>query len=68
MSEYPKALEYFEKSLKIKQKLLGEEYLATAASYNNMGIVYRSMSEYPKALEYFEKTIKIQQKLLGEEH
>ncbi len=37
MSDYKKALEYYEKSLKIKLKLLGEEHVSTATTYNNMG-------------------------------
>ncbi len=40
MSKYTKALEYYEKSLKIRLKLLGEEHVDTAANYNNIGFVY----------------------------
>jgi hypothetical protein len=40
MSEYPKALEYFKKSLKIKLKLLDEEHVDIAGSYNNLGNIY----------------------------
>jgi hypothetical protein len=39
MNEYTKALEYCEKSLNIRRKLLGEEHVDTATSYNNMGLI-----------------------------
>ncbi len=59
MSDYTKSLEYYEKDLKITLKLLGEEHVDTATSYNNMGNVYKNMSDYTKALEYYEKSLKI---------
>ncbi len=40
MGKYPKALEYFEKSFKIRQKLLVEKHVDTADSYNKMGNDY----------------------------
>jgi hypothetical protein len=43
--DYRKALEYHEKSLKIRLKLLGEEHEHTAVSYNNIGNLYAMMSE-----------------------
>jgi hypothetical protein len=39
MSNYPLALEYFEKSLKIRCNRLGEEHEDTAASFNSMGLI-----------------------------
>lgn len=53
MGNYPKALEFYEKSLKIRVKLLGEKHLNTATSYNNMGSVYQNMNKYTEALEYY---------------
>jgi tetratricopeptide (TPR) repeat protein len=67
MNENPKALEYHEKSLKIRQKILGEEHIDTAKSYLNIGSVYESMSEHLRAIEYYEKSLKIKKKLLGED-
>ena len=39
MGDYKKALEYFELSLNIRKKILGEEHLDTATSYNNIGLI-----------------------------
>jgi hypothetical protein len=44
MNKYPKALEFSEKSLKIRLKLLGEDHLDTATTYNNLGLIYIEMS------------------------
>ena len=38
-----KALEYHELSLNIRKKILGEEHPDTAASYNNIGLIYYNM-------------------------
>ncbi len=66
MGIYAKALEYFENSLKISLRLLGEDYFLTASCYNNIGIVYTQMNKNQKALEYFLKFLKILLKLKGE--
>ncbi len=52
MNNYKKSLKYHEKYLKIEIKLVGEEHLNVAASYNSMGLVYKSMGNYTKALKY----------------
>lgn len=37
MTNYPKAIYYYEKSLRISNELLGEENVQTATIYNNLG-------------------------------
>ena len=64
--EYEKALEYYEKSLKIRLSILGENHPSMARSYNNIGIVYISQGEYERALEYIEKSLKIRLSIFGE--
>ena len=65
---YEKALEYYEKSLVIKEKMLGKEHPSTATTYNNLAIVYEDQGNYEKALEYYEKALVIREKVLGKEH
>ncbi|HTB07065.1 MAG TPA: tetratricopeptide repeat protein [Bacteroidia bacterium] len=50
---YPQALAYDNKALKLKQALNDKKGIADA--YNNIGIVYEEQSNYPIALEYFFK-------------
>jgi hypothetical protein len=40
LEKYEKALEYHEKSLKIRRKIFGEDREETANSYNSIGLVY----------------------------
>ena len=56
-SNYPKALEYYHKALKIYEEI-GDE-LGIANNLLNIGIIYYSQSNYPKALEYYHKALKI---------
>jgi tetratricopeptide (TPR) repeat protein len=60
--EYAEAIEFYEKSIKIKQKIVSPTDPNLTASYNNIGGVYDNMGEYSKALSYYEKAIEIYQK------
>ena len=65
---YDQALEYYQKALDIKLKLLGKGHPAVASNYNNMGNVYANKGSYDQALEYFQKAININLKIFGEAH
>lgn len=60
-SEYPKALEFYFKSLKINEEMGNKSRVANM--YNNIGIVYKEQSDYKKALKYYEKSLAIQKEL-----
>jgi TPR repeat protein len=66
-SDYPKALEYFHKALKIIEKLRGNK-IWLANNLGNMGIIYANQSDYPKALKYFHKVLKIYEELGDEKN
>jgi len=68
LGEYDKAIEYYEKDLKITLATLGENHPSTATSYNNIGSVWKSKGKYDKAIEYLEKALKISINTLGEGH
>ncbi|CAF4817809.1 unnamed protein product, partial [Rotaria socialis] len=63
-----KALEYYEKSLKIREKALPPTHPDLATSYNNIGQLYEGMEEYSKALPLLEKALSIKQKSLPSTH
>ncbi|MCP4523641.1 MAG: tetratricopeptide repeat protein, partial [Candidatus Gracilibacteria bacterium] len=67
-AQYDKALDNYEKALKIKLKTLGENNPYTATSYNNIGAVYQSKAQYDKALENYEKALIILKNTLGVNH
>ncbi len=54
---YPKALEYYFKSLKIKEGIGDKSGIAITLS--KIGIVYSKQGDYPKTLEYYFKSLKI---------
>ena len=66
--DYPKSLEYYEKSLAIRLSILGENHPDVATSYNKIGLVYANQGDYPKALEYHEKSLAIRLSIFGENH
>ena len=59
--QYPKALEYYEKSLAITQKI--GDVKQEGVTLNNIAGVYDSWGQYPKALEYYEKGLAIQKRI-----
>jgi hypothetical protein len=65
---YTEAIEFYEKSLIINQKILSPTDLNLTSSYNNIGGVYYNMGEYSKALSYYEKALEIRQKTLPPNH
>ena len=68
MGDHKRAIEYYELSLKIMKKILGEEHPDTASSYNNIGNTYHKIGDYKRAIEYHELSLMIRKKILGEEH
>ncbi|MDC1068683.1 tetratricopeptide repeat protein, partial [Candidatus Kapabacteria bacterium] len=60
-SNYPKALEYSEKSLKLYEELGNKTGMAR--NLGNIGIIYMRQFDYPKALEYYPKALEINEEL-----
>ncbi len=68
LSNFDKALEYYEKSLAIRLKVHGDQHPSTGTSYDNLGSVWDYKGEYDKAIEYFEKSLAIRLKVHGDQH
>ena len=65
---YSEAKEYYEKALIIRKEIYGQKHGDVAASYNNLGIVYRDLGQYSEAKEYFEKALIIRKEIYGDQH
>ena len=52
-NDYPKAIEYYELSLALNEKLNNENGLAMI--HNNLGMLYADVREYEKSITYFQK-------------
>ena len=66
--DYDRAMEYYQKALKITLKKLGPEHPKVAIGYNNIGSTYKHKGDYDRAMEYYQKALKITLKKLGPEH
>ncbi len=59
VAQYQEALKRNFKALTLAQRKHGENHLATATSYNNIGLVYYSLGLYDKALEFYQRALNI---------
>jgi tetratricopeptide (TPR) repeat protein len=66
--DYQKPIEYYEKALETRKKILFSNHPYFITSYNNIGRVYDKTGEYSKALSFYEKALKIQRKTLSSNH
>lgn len=67
-SKFNKAIEIYQRQITISEAIYGIEHPKTAASYNNIGDVYRMLNNNQKALEYLSKALVIDEKTYGAEH
>ena len=66
---YEQAEQYYEKSLNIRIKNLGEDHIDTASSYNNLAIFLEKIAhKYDKAEEYYLKGLEISIRVYGKQH
>jgi len=56
-SDYPNALNYYQRSLKISEEIGDKSGMADAIG--NIGVIYAGQDDYPKALDYFQRGLKI---------
>ena len=61
-----KATEFYEKSLELKEAMLGRLNGFVAASYHNLGLVYLQQGRYEKAIDYVNYGIDIFVEIQGE--
>ena len=60
--EYDKALEYYEKCLKIKLKTLGDEHPDVASTYFYIGTINKNLNNFVLAIENYQKGFSIHKK------
>ena len=65
---YDQAMDYCQKALDIRLKILGEVHPDVANSYQSIGGIYHSKRDYNQALNYHHKAAKIRLEALGEPH
>jgi len=66
--DYLAALKWYNKALRIREKVLGTEHPATATTYNNIAVVYKAQGDYATALQWYKKACRVLRKVLGDQH
>ncbi|MCX7926975.1 MAG: tetratricopeptide repeat protein, partial [Candidatus Omnitrophica bacterium] len=59
--DYPRALEYYFKSLRINEKVGNKQ--GEAVNLSNIGLVYSNLSEYSLALKYYLQSLRLNEEL-----
>jgi tetratricopeptide (TPR) repeat protein len=62
---YDKALEYFERSLKIREDMADK--MGITESLNNIGLIYNTMGDITKALDYYGRSLKLKERIADKE-
>jgi CHAT domain-containing protein/tetratricopeptide (TPR) repeat protein len=62
------ARRYYEQSLAIFKKVLGDNHPHTATGLNNLGLLLHSQGDYAAALSHYERALAILKKVVGENH
>lgn len=57
LSQFPTALDYFQKSLRISEEI--DDKYSVASSFVNIGKIYNLIDDYAKALDYQKKALKM---------
>ncbi len=68
IGEYKRAEEWCQKSLWIREKVLGKDHPVTASSYNNLAGLYYEQRKYKEAENLYGKALRIWEEILGEDH
>ena len=64
LSDYSKALEYYQQALAMQQALHeGENHAQVAQVLTDVGDAYKGLGQQEQALEYYQKAIQMQQAL-----
>ena len=62
------ALEHFEKSLELKEKIKGYNHIECIYSLNNIGLVFLKIGNIDESLTFYRRALKIAKDRLGTEH
>ena len=60
-SDYPKALNHFQRGLKLLEEIGDRKGIASALM--NIGNIYMYQGDYPKALDYYQRSLKIYEEI-----
>jgi serine/threonine protein kinase/tetratricopeptide (TPR) repeat protein len=68
MRRYPDAVRVHERSLAMKEKVLGKRHFFVAQSLNNLANAYLALDRFDQAAEYHRRALELKQAVLEEGH
>ena len=68
LGDYHRQLEFCQKALTIRKKVLPPDHPDLANSYNNVGLAWGNLRDYHKELEFLQKALGIRKKVLPSDH
>jgi tetratricopeptide (TPR) repeat protein len=66
--DFPQAIQFAERVVNIRRRLLGNDHCDTATSLNNLALLYESRGDYAKAEPLHRQALEIYKKVLGDQH
>lgn len=67
-NKYKEAANLLNDALTIREKTLGENHPAVAATLNNLAVLYGKRGKYKEAEPLCKRALEIREKVLGKEH
>ena len=68
MGNYGKALEYYQKDLRIREEMLSPDHPDTAMTYNNIGTLAFNNGDYRTSVNHLFKVFRVYESVFGENH
>ena len=59
--EYPQALDFYQRSLKIREEIGDRD--GVAKSLHQIGMLHQDQGEYPQALNFYQRSLKIKEEI-----
>ena len=66
--KFPDAIPLAQRSLELKEKVLGPDHPIVATSLNNLAALYQATGQYAQAEPLYQRTLAISEKALGPDH
>ena len=66
--QYDRAIELYERALRIQEATLGEMHAQTAGTISSMGTSYGKKGQYDRAIAEVERALRIRLQVLGPHH
>ena len=67
-ARYEIAMPLFQRALRIREQVLGEQHPDTAQTLSNLAYLYHHQDQFEEAMHFLQRSLSIRQQVLGMEH